>query len=317
MKESKLLSKEHIPAGFEVIIGGSEREVGKIWNLWFNVKLTDDPGSWDDEIKLLNNMESELDEITDDQRLIRAQMAEFCRYHPTFPQSIEAICDEIGMGKFSNPIKVGCEGRGLLESLGYHDKYSVDNQVKESLIGYKTSLEKWLSKGTPEIPLDEKVQIFLAEWTEEKGNTVQKILESINPEDMSIAQLRELSEKKSGGRPFNCFNCLPTDTDVPGCKCSYAMLIDAGLLTISGKDEFKTFFEKSILEYSIALNTWLKGEPAKGLGVRVHTLLGTKDDAKVWLAACLLKTIKDNQRWHNTTELIDEHPEASSWFNRP
>jgi len=46
----------------------------------------------------------------------------------------------------------------------------------------------------------------------------------------------------------------------------------------------------------------------------VHSALGAKDDIKEWLAACLLKTIKDNQRWHGRVELVDGFPEASSWL---
>ena len=48
---------------------------------------------------------------------------------------------------------------------------------------------------------------------------------------------------------------------------------------------------------------------------RVHSALGKKDEAKEWLAACLLKTVKNNQRWHKTTELIDSYPQATSWLS--
>ena len=49
---------------------------------------------------------------------------------------------------------------------------------------------------------------------------------------------------------------------------------------------------------------------------RVHSSLGEKDKAKEWLTACLLKTIKDNQRHGKRTELIDDFPETTSWFRR-
>jgi hypothetical protein len=38
------------------------------------------------------------------------------------------------------------------------------------------------------------------------------------------------------------------------------------------------------------------------------------EEVKEWLAACLLKTLKDNQRWLKAPELIDNYPEATSWL---
>jgi hypothetical protein len=98
-------------------------------------------------------------------------------------------------------------------------------------------------------------------------------------------------------------------------------------------DEFRRFVEESILAYSVAINSWLKQSPsklvtkiittryisankAKEIVQNVHSLLGEKDEVKEWLAGCLLKTVKDNQRWHKRTELIDNFPEATSWFRK-
>ena len=96
-------------------------------------------------------------------------------------------------------------------------------------------------------------------------------------------------------------------------------------------DEFKRFTEENILAYSVAINSWLKQTPSKTvnntivtryisadkaakIAENVNSLLGEKDEVKEWLAACLLKTIKDNQRWHKKTEIIDNFPEATSWL---
>lgn len=347
---AKLVAYEYVPLGFEMIIG--KREIcpgspGGVWNLWWNVKLTDDPEAWDDEVKRINKMQGRLEGLTEDQRLIRAQMAEFCRLHPSFPQSIDILCEEIGEGEFPNPIKMGCEGRNLLESLGYHDKESVNTQVIDFLTEYARSLGNWLTQKSPINPTGYKIFGFLGEWTEEKADLVKKLVQVINPEEKSITPLRRLSEtlcKETQGdfefkmRPFNCFNCLPGDGQVPQCKCSYAMLIDSTLLCIgiageerSMFDEFRRFTQEHILAYSFALNYWLKEEIPRDIiwleearyvtkdcaleiGERVRSSLGEKGDVKEWLAACLLKTIKDNQRWHKNTELIDGFPEAVSWF---
>lgn len=88
---------------------------------------------------------------------------------------------------------------------------------------------------------------------------------------------------------------------------------------------------KSTFWSAVAINSWLKEAPAKHVTLpinmhyiaknstleiteTVHSFLGEKDEAKTWLTACLLKTIKDNERWHKRTELIDDFPEATSWF---
>lgn len=83
----------------------------------------------------------------------------------------------------------------------------------------------------------------------------------------------------------------------------------------------------------MAINSWLMGETPRSVTSLINTsyitekqasvipervsfLLGEKDEAKVWLAACLLKTVKSNQRWHKRTELMDDYPEATSWFKK-
>ena len=116
------------------------------------------------------------------------------------------------------------------------------------------------------------------------------------------------------------------------------MFLDASLLcagTVGEKksmfDEFRRFIEENILAYSFAINSWLKEvsskpvtdvittryiavDKAEGIAEKVCSFLGEKDEVKEWLTACLLKTVKDNQRWHKRTELIDDFPEAASWL---
>jgi len=61
---------------------------------------------------------------------------------------------------------------------------------------------------------------------------------------------------------------------------------------------------------------YVTDEIAASIPARVHSLLGERDEAKVWLASCLLKTLRSNQRWHNVKELIDDFPEATSWLTK-
>jgi hypothetical protein len=91
------------------------------------------------------------------------------------------------------------------------------------------------------------------------------------------------------------------------------------------------FVQEYVLAYALALNAWLRQsapEPvtrriatryldedaATALAAKVHALLGEVDAVKEWLVACLLKTVKDNQRWRKGRELIDGVPQATSWF---
>jgi hypothetical protein len=351
----KLLAYEYVLAGFETLIENEDVEMGKTWNLWHNVKLTDDPESWDDEIKMVNKKQNKLGELTTDQRLIRAQMAEFCRVCPLFPKSIEVLCKEIGENRFSTPLKIGCEGRDLLDSLGYHDMPSLNEQRKEILENYAHSMKHWLEQHQPKTSIDLKVFGFLGQPTDKKVVSVEKLVHFINPGEPSVSSFRKLTEDmcketqkdpvnlacdRYKGRPFNCFECLPKDASTTKCQCCYPMFLDAYLLCAgtsseerSMLDEFRRFVEENILACSIAINSWLKQTPskpvttiittryistdkAKEIAQNIHSLLGEKDEAKEWLTACLLKTIKDNQRWHKRTELIDNFPEAPSWFRK-
>jgi len=346
---AKLLAYEYVPLGFEMLIANTDVEMGKIWNLWHNVKLTDDPEAWDIEIKSINKMQGKLGELSMDQRLIRAQMAEFCRLHPLFPQSIDILSREISEDRFRKPAKIGCEGRGLLDSLGYYDHGSLNEQRKETLTQYVKSLKKWLGQGQPETPTESKVSGFLGQSTLGKTAFVEKVVQLVDPDEASVDLLRRLatdvcirvhSDFNTLDRPFNCFKCLPKEDSIPKCQCCYSMFLDACLLCAgtSGEkrsmlDEFRRFIEENMLAYSVAINSWLNEAPPKHvtwpenmryvsegsalkIGETIHSSLGKTNEVKKWLTACLLKTIKDNQRWHKRTELIDNFPEAASWLSK-
>ncbi len=356
----KLLSYGYVPSGFEIVIGDRDVEMGKIWNLWWNTKLTDDPESWDSEIKLINRMQGRLSELSLDQRLIRAQMAEFCRRHPLFPRSIDLLCKEIGTGRFTKPIKIGCEGRGLLDSLGYHDPQSLNDQRREIFTEYAQALKKWLTQGRPKNPTEFKVFRFLGQSTDAREAFVEKLISTVDSEEPSVTALKKLCgdecRKTSGfeadwiedgcrGRkaffPVCCLGCqegCAEGASIPGCQCCDSMVLDAGFLCagvfgeqVQMAGEFRRFIEEYILVYAIAINSWLKGAPPKhvtwvknaryirkdnalGITEKVYSSLGEKDEVKEWLTACLLKTIKDNWREHKRTELINDFPEATSYF---
>jgi len=359
---TKLFPFQYVHPGFEIVIDlGSRAEQGLkgeivpgskggIWNLWFNTTLSDNPEAWDDEVKAINKMQESIGELTDDHRLIRAQMAEFCRDHPPFPLSIDVLCDEIGIGRFSKPVRLGCEGRTLLYSLGYDDPPSREIQQKETLNAYANSLERWLAQSFPQNPSDSKVFGLLGQSNPRKQAFAEKLTSALQTEVPLISSITRLCHQECQqtrgqrffefpGRPAACFNCLqqhPTENRLPACCCSQVM--DAALICTGTHEEDRTpyeyrfFREENILAYSFAINSWLQEsspgelrwpdnarhvtrENALLIGERVHSYLGERDKVKEWLAACLLKTIKSNQRWFQGSELIDRYPEATSWLN--
>jgi hypothetical protein len=350
-RSSKLMTYRYVPSGFEIVINKKEispGSAGGTWNLWWNVKLTDDPEAWDKEIQSINKMQDQLVDLSLDHRLIRGQMAEFCRLNPFFPQSIDILCKEIGDRCFSQPVRMGCEGRSLLNSLGYNDPQSLNDQRKEILKEYLGSLEKWLIHSLPETTIDSKTSGFLGQPTDAKEVFVKNLISVIDLEEPSIDSFKKLVEngcieaqrniEALRFRPFNCIKCDGSAPPTPNCQCCYSMFIDAGLLCAgtfnekrSMRDEFQRFIEEHVLAYSLAINSWLKDERttqvtslitpryithdnAVAIAEGVPSLLGEVDETKVWLTACLLKTIKDNQRWHKRTELLDGFPEAVSWL---
>ena len=346
---AKLAAYEHVPPGFEMAIEGGETRTR---GLWWNVVLTDDPEAWDGEIRLINEMQRGLGGLTLDQRLIRAQMAELCRLHPLFPRSVDILCEEIGTGRFSRPVKMGCEGRDLLDALGYHDPQSLREQRRARFEDYCRALRMWLDQGRPETPTESKVFGFLGPSASSKEALAEEVVSAIESGEPLTPALRELVEAECreayGGsifdvraRLFTCFSCeegCPRGASAPNCPCCDSMFLDAGLLCArrfddggSAIDEFRRFTEENVLAYATAINSWLREEPAdpvtsliksryitEGRALEipkgVHDSLGVKDEAKAWLAACLLKTVKDNQRWHGRAELIDDLPDAASWF---
>ena len=342
----KLVASEYAPLGFEIVISDTE---AKIWNLWYNVQLSDDPERWDSEVRSINGLQRELDDLSLNHRLIRAQMAEFCRVHPLFPDSVAILCKEIGEEHFSEPVKVGCEGRDLLDSLGNHNPKSLKEQQTTILEKYRKSLRRWLDEDLRASSTDSKVFGFLGTRTEEKKEWAENLVGLVGTRKFSLSAIQSLSEeacKNRGsdfltrarqnylGRPFNCFKCQ----ECSKCGCCFAMFIDSGLLCIgtlgekrSMIEEFKRFVQEYVLAYSLAVNSWLKGQPPKNImqlitpsyvtekqaleiGNETHSSLGKVNAGKTWLAACLLKTLKSNQRWHKTTELMDSFPQATSWL---
>jgi hypothetical protein len=283
--------------------------------------------------------------LTAEHRLIRAQMAAFCRVNPLFPRSVDLLCEEIARSAFSR-CELGCEGRGLLELLGHEPPARLDAQRTALLTSYRHAMAAWCAGEAPGDAWEARVWGALGAPGAAKRAHVETLLAAVDPAEPSIVALRETSQALCGatqgaaafeapGRPWHCFASLGDVAIVPLCGCSYGLLIDAALLCIGaldGRDPTAAtgrFTQEGVLAYCLALNTWLlgvaprpvaafiethyvSGELAERLAANVHVALGASNAAKVWLAACLLKTLKSNQRWHPHRELIDDFPVATS-----
>jgi hypothetical protein len=353
---AKFVASKHVPLGFEMIIQDKDNySEMRIFSHWFNIYLTDNPEVWDDDITFINNLQKKLGDLTTDQRLIRAQMAELCRRHPLFPESIDILCKEIGQNQFLDSAKIGCEGRGLLDVLGFHNPESMKNQRQRIFKRYSASLKKWLAHGDSANHTDSRVFRFLGQTANEKKAFVEKLISIVDNDAPLAAKLKALcldachnasvfeedwiKEGCSGNKaffPVCCLGCeagYPEGVIMPICSCCEAMMLDAGLLCTGMGDEkgaiefkYRRFVEEYILAYANAINSWLEAMlpqyitsfeiDAISIAQRVHSMLGSKNEIKEWLAACLLKTIKANQRWHKRTELIDKSPEVCSWFEK-
>ncbi len=314
---------------------------GGCWGLWFNVSLSDDPTSWDDEVQRLNQLQLTLPALSDEQRLVRAHMAEFCRYHPLFPGSVERIIRNVGAEKPLDAGNVGCEGRGLLKALGVQTERQQAEQGRSVALNTSRVLRKALRGDEPVSPLEKKYSL-LVEWigSGSRGTVswLADVLARGEPETKSFRELCNAHERRAyedtptTGRPFHCFHC-----EQGSGQCCFSQQTEATLLCISGMKTgeagklFHRFSEEYVLAYCDALNSWLADRPpvnpwadidalyvdeeeAQVIAEETVETLGEKTPLKVWLAGCLLKTLKSNQRWHGREELLDGFLGAVSWL---
>jgi len=344
----RLVAYPYVPPGFEMVLSEEDGATllspgsgGGCWGLWFNVSLSDDPASWDDEVQRLNQLQVTLPALSDDQRLVRAQMAELCRYHSLFPGSVEKIIRNVGAEKLLDAGNLGCEGRGLLRTLGLQTEKLRAEQGRSVALNASRALRKALRGDEPVSPLEKKHSLLVKQMGSGSRGTVSWLADVLargEPETRSFRELcsahgrRACEDAPPTGRPFHCFRC-----EQGSGQCCFSQQTDAALLCISGMETeeagklFRRFSEEYVLAYCDALNSWLADRPpvnpwadvdalyvdeeeAQAIAEETAETLGEKTPLKVWLAGCLLKTLKSNQRWHGREELLDDVPGAVSWL---
>jgi len=347
---SRLLSYHHVTPGFEIVMKNNSMHSecgGGIWNLWWNVQLSDDPTSWDKEIRALNTMQRESGTLTNNHRKVRIHMAEWCRNNDTFPTSLDILCAEIGNERITTPWTIGCEGRGLRESLGINS--TADDRLEQRVFffnSYQIAFKAWISQREPENLIEAKILGYLGEMTREKVALVDMLRRHLVPAIPSTATLKEKYREETEGifgesltQCLACETCTETvrDQSYPKCSCCERFYIDALLLLhrfIEPNEMYKEMFrfhQECLLAYMYAVNAWLIDEEptlvtdvckptylidqlAEQIPKQVKRLLGYRTPIKEWLAGCLLKTIRGNRSWKDNPQLIDDYPEASSWL---
>lgn len=344
----RLMAYPYVPPGFEMVLSEEDGVTllspgsgGGCWGLWFNVSLSDDSASWDDEVQRLNQLQVTLPALSDDQRLVMAQMAELCRYHPLFPGSVEIIISNIGAEKLLDASNMGCEGRGLLTKLGVHSEKLLAEQSRRVALNFSRVLRKALRGDEAVSPLEKKYSLLVKQIGSDSRGTVSWLADVLARGEPETKSFRELcsahgdlayEDAPPTGRPFHCFRC-----EQESGQCCFSQQTEATLLCTSGMETgetrklFRRFSEEYVLAYCDALNSWLTDLPPVNPWTDIDTLyvdeaeaqtiaeetaetLGEKTPLKVWLAGCLLKTLKSNQRGHSHEELLDGVPGAVSWL---
>ncbi|MFW9843652.1 MAG: hypothetical protein ACFFEV_03675 [Candidatus Thorarchaeota archaeon] len=347
----RLISYQHVPAGFEIVINENSLYPGSgggIWNLWWNVQLSDDPAVWDREIRALNTMQKEIGPLTSDQRHVRIHMAELCRNSDTFPTSLDILCAEIGAEKITTPWNFGCEGRNLRETLGI--AANPDDRLEQRVFlfnSYQIAFSSWIHEKEPENLFEAKVLNYLGDINRNKVELVNALRKLVNPALPSTNSLRDLyieETRRYFGEPLRqCLNCgeiadIINNQCYPGCSCCERFYIDTLLLVskfIEPNEMYREMFryhQECLLGYMFAINSWLIEEEstlvtdvmspiflnqqmAKQIPIQVKRLLGERSQVKEWLAGCMLKTMRSNRSLESSTQIIDDFPEASSWLS--
>ena len=338
----------YVPLGFEMVLSEedgvtllSPGSCGGCWGLWFNVSLSDDPASWDDEVLRLNQLQVTLPALSDEQRLVRAHVAELCRYHPLFPGSVEGIIRNVGAGKPLDASNVGCEGRGLLRTLGVQTEKQQAEQGRGVALNTSRALRRALRGDEPVSPLEKKHSLLVERIDSGSRGAVSWLADVLargEPETKSFRELcsahgrRAYEDTSPTGRPFHCFRC-----EQGSGPCCFSQQTEATLLCLSEMETgeagklYRRFSEEYVLAYCDALNSWLADQlpvnpwtdiealyvdeaEAQAIAEETAETLGEKTPLKVWLVGCLLKTLKSNQRWHGHEELLDDVPGAVSWL---
>lgn len=171
---AKMKPYGEVPTGFEIVEADSE-EIKR--SLWFNVTLDESAESWDSEIRAINRLQEELGAVSDEIRLVRAQIAAFARCAYTFPDSIDVVLGSVTAAKPLRPrFFVGCESDVLSffnSEAPPDEKEGVPADFMDALHSYVAAMLKWLGRdvggfGEPDPGTEQRITELLGTPTDFK-----------------------------------------------------------------------------------------------------------------------------------------------------
>ncbi len=288
---------------------------------------------WDNDISVLNAMQLKLGGLSDDVRLIRAQIAMFRRCHYNFPNSIFWILDGIGNLSPVLSYPVGC-------ALPWWPRTEVHHLSK--IMETEINLCRWLNEegvepGQPPESAEQLRQFYewLGERTELKELYVRRQLPMAG-KDLSAIETRidELTGTTPDTDPIRKESSRNRYGAVRDCWHLTFRVLEIYLRSVGGGrwraglppqgESAKAVFEekKSSL---LALDLWLRDLPLEreqeecpsesATIARTYALLKKSSPTKRWLTGCLWKTLKSGDSYAKSDE-YDRHPEKvpSEWL---
>jgi len=270
-------------------------------NLWKNIEVS----SQDTEITEIDKFESTLDNIAAPVLKIRELITRFEVCHFKYKQHLKYIYDSItNLEPFTDPGKIGSNHISQGGNAWENDK------TGRSLIGqqYLWILKNWLTKTNQDLitnHYDKNLDLRISKWLGEKTPDKERIVRLL------IARLTydwESYEKLQLGGEFKDLEYQTWRMDI--CHYAFPKLLNSLLQAIgemkpfkdlegcgSFDSEIKTTIKKEFLELCCSIQNMTKADNFQ--------IQNINDRLKVWLYACLAKTIKEQ------IGLVDSLPNLS------
>jgi hypothetical protein len=289
---------------------------------------------WDSDMSVLNKMQVKLGSLSDDVRLIRAQITMFRRCHYAFPDSIAWILENIGELRHVLSRPVGC-------ALPWWPRTELEHVGK--MIETQINLCRWLNgeevdPGQPPESAEQLRQFYewLGERTELKELYVERLLWLPNK---LLFEIDKRIDELTGTMPDTDLIRKPRENKygaVHDCWHLYFRVFEIYLRSVGGGswragmppegESAKAIFAAK-KSYLFALDFWLRGVPLEQAQeecpsesetiTKTYALLKESNPTKRWLAGCLWKVLKSRESGVRSDE-YDRHPEKvpSEWLRQ-
>jgi hypothetical protein len=256
---------------------------------WSNIQVSPD----DPEIIKINNLEKKLGDLPDEVKKIRELITRFEVCHFKYQHHLKKIKDSIiNLESISDITRIG------INHIQHGESAWKNDTTGKSLIGqqYVWAIKGWLNDSVPKVIPDNAAN--------EIHEQTQKWLGDKNPEKIRLIRLLlarltwdwKLYEKLQHGEEFKDLEFQTCRIDI--CHYAFPKNLDLLLQGIGNMKPVKEMEFEGCGSYDNTIKTYLEKEFI-ALNDMLKSLAGIekKDNSeliKVWLVACLLKTIKEN-----------------------